>query len=214
MLDPNDGHGGDGLPETGRTRGAFGARPFSLVKDLGWRYVVVAAIVILVGLIGVSVSLAWVASPSTVEAGRADAVMVHAGRGDRLDAGLQLVRSGVAPVLVVSATGSEYGRGEDFVERLCEREQPFEVLCPMPEPVSTIGEARAFGRLADERGWEILAVVTSRGHLARAQLAVSQCTEAETLPVAADPDLAPSMETVVEEWMATGATATLWRACW
>lgn len=184
------------------------------MKDLGSRYVVVAAIVIVVGFIGGSVSLAWVASPSTVEAGRADAVVVHAGHGDRLDAGLQLVRSGVAPVLVVSATGSEYGRGDDFVERLCEREQPFEVLCPAPEPVSTIGEARAFGRLVEERDWDNIAVVTSRGHLTRARLAVSQCTEAETLPVAADPDGASSVDKVVEEWLTTGATATLWRACW
>lgn len=100
------------------------------------------------------------------------------------------------------------------MERLCEREQPFEVVCPVPEPVSTIGEARAFGRLAEERGWNNIAVVTSPGHLTRARLAVSQCTEAETLPVAAGPDVAPSMGTVAEEWLATGATATLWRACW
>lgn len=181
-------------------------------ERLGWPVGVVLGGVVLVGLLGLGVSVAKVARPSTVQARSADAVMVHAGREARLDGGLELVEAGVAPVLVVSAVGSGYDRGNVAVDALCRWEEPFEVLCPVPEPSSTIGEARAFGRLAEQHGWETVAVVTSRGHLTRARLAVSQCTDAEVLPVAADSS--PWVGTVAKEWLATGATTTLWRACW
>lgn len=134
----------------------------------GWPVGVILGGVVLLGLLSLGVSVAEVASPSTAQAQSADAVMVHVGREARLDVGLELVEAGVAPVLVVSAVGSEYDRGNVAMEALCEREKPFKVLCPVTEPASTIGEARAFGRLADKHGWETVAVVTSRGHLTRA----------------------------------------------
>lgn len=184
-------------------------------QGLGRPFGVVLGVVVLVGLLGLGVSVARVAQPSTVEVDEADAVVVHASEAARLNVGLALVRAGVAPVLVVSdAAGEDYGRRPGFMEAFCGREERFEVVCPVPEPVSTVGEARAFGRLADERGWERVAVVTSRGHLARARLAVSQCTDAEVLPVAADPEATPGVRKVRDEWLATVATATLWRACW
>lgn len=120
----------------------------------------------------------------------------------------------MAPVLVVSDIGWDYGRDDGFLQGLCGRDQPVEIVCPVPEPNSTIGEARAFARLADERGWQSLAVVTSRGHLTWARLAAGQCTDADLLPVAADPDATPAVRTVRDEWLAAAATATLWRACW
>lgn len=170
--------------------------------------------ILLVGLVGIGVTVGRVAEPSMTDVGRADAVLVHAGRTDRLDPGLEFVESGVASVLVVSDVGSDFGRGGRYLERLCRREEPFEVVCPVPQRSSTIGEARAFGALVEERGWKTVVVVTSRAHLTRARLAVSQCTDAELLPVAADPDATPEVGEVAEEWLAAGATATLWRACW
>lgn len=179
-------------------------RPFALVGTL-----------ILVGLlVTAGVGAMRVARPSTVEVEHADAVVVHASGEARLDAGLELVRSGVAPVLVLSDAGEGYGRGGGFLESFCGREEPFEVLCPVPEPKSTIGEARAFGKLAEQRGWERVAVVTSRGHLARARLAVDQCTDAEVLPVAADPEASVSVRKIRDEWLRAAGTATLLRACW
>lgn len=179
-------------------------RPFALVGTL-----------ILVGLlVTAGVGAMRVARPSTVEVKHADAVVVHASGETRLDAGLELVRSRVAPVLVLSDAGEGYGRGGGFLESFCGREEPFEVLCPVPEPKSTIGEARAFGKLAEQRGWERVAVVTSRGHLARARLAVDQCTDAEVLPVAADPKASVSVRKIRDEWLRAAGTATLLRACW
>lgn len=57
-------------------------------------------------------------------------------------------------------------------------------------------------------------MVTSRDHLARARLAVDQCTDAEVLPVAADPGASPDLGKVRDEWLRAAGTATVVRACW
>jgi len=82
--------------------------------------------------------------PSADTLQHADAVVVLAGGdGERLDRGLELVRAGVAPTLVAS-TGPA---------KLCDSSQPFEVICFMPSPETTRGEAEAIGHLAREHGW-------------------------------------------------------------
>ena len=47
---------------------------------------------------------------------------------------------------------------------------PFEVLSVVPEPPTTRGEARQVARLADERDWRAILVVTSAYHVLRARL--------------------------------------------
>lgn len=164
-------------------------------------------------LISLGVSVAGVASPSTVDVERADAVLVHAGPEHRFEVGMALVEAGVAPVLVLSDAEMDYERGQGFMNAMCGREEPIRVMCRAPEPFSTIGEAQAFGALVEQRGWERVVVVTSRRHLARARMAVDQCTDAQVLPVAADPGMSPGIRTVRDEWLRTVATATVLRAC-
>lgn len=183
-------------------------------EGLGRPFALVGALIVVGLLVTAGVGAVRVARPTMVAVEHADAVLVHASGKARLDAGLELVRSGVAPVLVVSDAGEDYGRGSGFLESFCGREEPFEVICRVPEPNSTIGEARAFGALARQRGWERVAVVTSRDHLARARLAVDQCTDAEVLPVAADPGASPDLRKVRDEWLRAAGTATVVRACW
>ena len=103
---------------------------------------------------------------------KADAVIVLAGAKRRLPVGEQLVDRGVAPVLVISD-----GLDSDWTHanRLCRFGRRAEVVCPRPEPYSTRGEARMIARLARERGWTSLVVVTSRFHLFRARLLVERC---------------------------------------
>lgn len=101
----------------------------------------------------------------------ADAVVVLSGGRARLPVALGLIERGVAPVLVVS---------EGRVARrwrapgLCDR-RDLEILCPTPDSDSTRGEARMIARLARERGWDSLVVVTSRFHLFRARLLLERC---------------------------------------
>jgi uncharacterized SAM-binding protein YcdF (DUF218 family) len=108
--------------------------------------------------------------PPTSPVESADAVVVLAGgTGERLRAAERLMDQGVAPTLVVS-----YGPS-----RLCAGEHGFEVICFVPEPSTTSGEAAEIGRLAAERGWESVAIVTSTHHVTRARITTGRCTDAE-----------------------------------
>lgn len=55
------------------------------------------------------------------------------------------------------------------------RSTPFRVLCFEAHPYSTQGEARAIGRLARERHWRHVVVVTSTFHVTRARMLVKRC---------------------------------------
>jgi uncharacterized SAM-binding protein YcdF (DUF218 family) len=104
----------------------------------------------------------------------ADAVLVlSGGRGPRLAQGLRLVRSGVAPVLVVSDGWSPTW---PEANRLCAgRRTRVPIVCFHPEPYRTHGEAEAFTRLARERGWKSVVLVSSRYHLLRARMLFARC---------------------------------------
>ena len=108
------------------------------------------------------------------EVTRADAVMVLAGEKRRLPVGLELVERGVAPLLVISD-----GLDPRWTQanRLCRFGDPAKIVCVRPDPYSTRGEARLAARLARERGWDSLVVVTSRFHLFRARVRFERCFE-------------------------------------
>jgi uncharacterized SAM-binding protein YcdF (DUF218 family) len=106
----------------------------------------------------------------------ADAVVVLSGARDlRLDPALRLVGRRVAPVLAIS------GAGRDPLwrkaHRLCAagRVGRTRVVCFMPVPFSTRGEARTVARLARARGWTRVVVVTSTFHVTRARLLFRRC---------------------------------------
>jgi uncharacterized SAM-binding protein YcdF (DUF218 family) len=126
-------------------------------------------------LVGLAAAVLFVWPPHGTD-GRADAAVVLAGgRGPRLSEGLALVREGVAPVLVVSDGWSPTW---PEANRLCARRQaPVPVVCFHPDPYSTRGEAEAFARLAAERGWRSVVVVSSRYHLVRARMLFERCYE-------------------------------------
>jgi uncharacterized SAM-binding protein YcdF (DUF218 family) len=100
-------------------------------------------------------------------AGRADAVVSLAGSKARLPVAQQLVRDGVAPMLVVSY---EPELGDDAAQRVSDG-----VVCFRADPSSTQGEARAIARLARERRWDDLVLVTSDFHVFRARMIVERC---------------------------------------
>lgn len=105
--------------------------------------------------------------------GRADAIVVLAGdAAHRIPGGLRLVRRGVAPTLVLSREPHDWARGR----RLCAGGGAgVRVTCFSARPYSTRGEARTVSRLARERGWRSLVVVTSGYHVTRARLLFDRC---------------------------------------
>ncbi len=140
---------------------------------------------------------------------KADAVMVLAGEKRRLPNALELVERGVAPVLVISD-------GLDprwtAANRLCRFGDPARIVCIRPDPYSTRGEARLVARLARERGWDALVVVTSRFHLFRSRILIERCFDGR-LDLVGTPN--PGLRlpfAIALEWVKLGI-ATVRRPC-
>jgi uncharacterized SAM-binding protein YcdF (DUF218 family) len=141
--------------------------------------VVVALVLVPVLVVaGIVVTLRLFVWPATDPVGHADAVVVLAGgEGERLDRGLELMRDGVAPTLVLS-----FGP-----PGLCRGGAAFDVVCFTPSPETTRGEAEAIGNLARTRGWSRLVVVTSTPHVTRARMLVDRCYDGSLAVTAAAP---------------------------
>lgn len=123
---------------------------------------------LLVLLIGVAAVAGILLVPRQGTVGTVDAVIVlGGGGGERLALGRGLAEERGIP-LVLSAEAIDegvaagLGCGED-------------VVCLQPEPVNTAGEARSSRTLADERGWDRVAVATSTYHVNRTRMLFRQC---------------------------------------
>lgn len=147
-----------------------------------------------------------------VSATSADAVVVLAGSGSRLATGQALAEQGVAPVLLVSDGGEDDWAA---IERVCEAPADYAVRCLTPDPATTRGEARAVADLADRHALDRLVVVTSAYHLARAELWLRRCTDADVVGVATEQPwsqrLSPAR--LVHEWAGLARAWLLERAC-
>lgn len=122
--------------------------------------------------------------PPTGDVSAVDAIAVLAGgSGERLAAARELADDGATRVLVLS-----YGPST-----LCGQQEPYEVICFVPEPDSTTGEAQYIGELAAQRGWDRIAVATSTHHVLRARVLVGQCVEGEVVMIDAG-SLVPTRE--------------------
>jgi len=188
-------------PPPGRRRGlrAPGVRTVLAM----WATAVLAGLAVLTARLFVS--------PPVARVTPADAVVVLAGdAGDRLRGGIALVRAGVAPVLVLDGQPDT-----DAVAALCHSPQPFEVVCLGPDPDSTRTEARAAGRLAAERGWTHLLVVTSRFHVTRAGVLFRRCVPATVTMSGTDPHYGVRTEAkaVRHEWLGLLHAVVVDRGC-
>lgn len=184
------------------------ARPRSKLQTKAFLLFVVA-----IAVLAAVLSYTWFIDPATesVEtAGTADAVVVFAGSGERIETAIELMERGVAANLVIPN-----GRSDDIVDRdLCDGAS-FQVFCPDSETIDTMGEAQAIGRLAEERGWSSLIAVTSSYHVHRATYQLGLCHDGPVQVVASNrsidrDDLVASM---VHEWAGTIAAMTVQRAC-
>lgn len=193
--------GGNG-GETGRVTVVRRAGAF---RGRSWTRLILAGLGVIVVATGLTARLfLWPASDSPRQV---DAVVVLSGdRGERLARGLALVRAGVSSTLVLDGAPDS-----QLVLELCEGGQPFEVVCLRPEPDSTRYEARAAARLASERGWRSVAVVTTTAHLTRAGVLFRRCMDTSVLMV--EGRRWPSLELVVHEWLGLGQALLLARGC-
>ncbi len=148
--------------------------------------------------------------PPLREPGRADAVVLLSGDGDRLPTAQRLLVEGAAPRLVFVGVPDTIA-----VADLCRQPQPFEVTCLQPRPDNTRSEARVTARLARERAWNRIIVVTSRYHIARARLLFRRCFAGDVQAVGDYPahGAAFARRQVVHEWLALVHASVLARGC-
>lgn len=141
---------------------------------------------------------------------RADVVVVLSGSHDRLPEGLELMRRGVAPVLVISDGAVP---GWPAANRLCRGGVSFRVVCFHANPYSTRGEARFVAGLMRRRGWTRVVVVTSRYHVLRARMDFRRCVDGDVDGVGASTSLAKWVAGAALEWPKLGYALTLGRGC-
>jgi uncharacterized SAM-binding protein YcdF (DUF218 family) len=174
---------------------------------------------ILVGLAAAILAL-WVAAtlrivffPTEDVPGRADAVVVLSGsKHERLDRALELMAKGVAPTLVIS--GGLDPRQPRAV-RLCRAGEldRARVLCFMPHPDSTRGEARTVAELARRYGWKRILLVTSTFHVTRARMLFDRCLAGDVDAVGAPYPWTSAPAAVIGEWFKTLRALTWQRGC-
>ncbi|PRZ44037.1 uncharacterized SAM-binding protein YcdF (DUF218 family) [Antricoccus suffuscus] len=123
-------------------------------------------------------------APAVDHPKHADAVVVLGGAPDRLPVGQKLVAQGIAPTLVVSnSPGTENARAN----KECKTDTSPDVICFVPSPDDTRGEAHAIAKLAAQHGWKSIVVVTSTYHITRARVLVEQATPIKVYMVASKP---------------------------
>ena len=163
---------------------------------------------------------AWVAAtlrivffPTEDRPGRADAVVVLSGsKHERLDKGLELMRQGVAPTLVISGG---YDPRQPRARALCEAgtADGYRVACFTPDPDSTRGEARSVRKLAERSGWKRILLVTSTFHVTRARMLFDRCLDADVDAVGAPYPWTSIPSAIAGEWVKLGLSETFDRGC-
>jgi uncharacterized SAM-binding protein YcdF (DUF218 family) len=163
-------------------------------------------------LVWVAATLRLVFFPVEDDVGKADAVVVLSGsKHERLDRGLELVREGVAPVLVISGG---FDPRQPRANELCrDGGDGFSVTCFTPDPDSTRGEAREVADLAREEGWRRVLVVTSRFHVTRARRLFDRCTDVDVDAVGVDYPWTSVPAAIAGEWVKLGLSETVNRGC-
>lgn len=138
------------------------------------RLVRVVAVLVAAWLVACAVLFVWPPAETGAPA-HADAVVVLSGSKYRLPPAEALIRRGVAPVLAISSVALT-PRWKAAV-RLCRagRYAGARVLCFTARPYSTRGEAETVARIARERGWKSIVVVSSTFHLTRASMLFERC---------------------------------------
>jgi uncharacterized SAM-binding protein YcdF (DUF218 family) len=173
----------------------------------------IAAVVALVLLAAIFAATArWIVWAPSDGPGKADAIVALAGAPERLPAAARLMDEGLAPLLMVSL-----GSGPDHATRrkFCDARHAYDVVCFVPHPDHTQGEAREAARIAKERGLKLLLVVTSRYHAVRSGIVFRRCfgdvrvdgVRPET------PGGLPGLGNLIHEWGAYVYDFTLARGC-
>ncbi|MFE3290956.1 YdcF family protein [Rhodococcus sp. NPDC059234] len=143
----------------------------------------------MVAAVLVAVAAGWpiYVDPQVDDPTPADAVVVLGGPGsERYQVGLDLMRRGLAPQLVIS---NPVGDPEEMPNPLCDQQFEFVVSCFVPDPSNTRGEAIEIRDRAEAQHWTSIIVVTWKPHVSRARYVIEKCYSGELTMVASSHDM-------------------------
>jgi uncharacterized SAM-binding protein YcdF (DUF218 family) len=108
---------------------------------------------------------------------KADAIIVLGGDNDgRFEYGLSLARAGYANTVVLSNAYLDKPDDLPAFQRACAAGTvTITVICFVPDPYTTRGEAQYFDRLAKQHNWTHVIVVSWNYHMVRARYIFHQC---------------------------------------
>ncbi|UCZ91858.1 YdcF family protein [Gordonia sp. WA4-43] len=115
---------------------------------------------------------------------RADAIIVLGGEHDgREGYGLELAGQGYASTVLISDPYRPYSPDDAaLMSRVCgANTDEIEVICQVPSPSTTQGEALMVQELAVQRGWQNVIVVTWEFHIPRARYIFDQCFDGDVI---------------------------------
>jgi uncharacterized SAM-binding protein YcdF (DUF218 family) len=168
---------------------------------------VVAVVIVLLVLFFTATVRLFVWSP-TDQPTRVDAVVALGGDPGqrRAHEAIGLVRSGFAPVAVISLGGIRPVNCPQPGRRV-------RVICFRANPLDTRGEAEYVAALARKRHWSQLIVVSERSQATRARVLFKRCTSAHLHMVPVSDPLSHLPYDVVYEWGALAKALVLQRSC-
>lgn len=151
------------------------SRPLhGLIRGVRRRVVAVIAVAGALEALWVIAGVFLFVTPAADRPQRADAVVVLAPTlsTGRLNYAEKLLSEGWSENLVISVPQESTGVA---LAHLCEEKHTYQTICFVPDPVTTQGEARAIERLAEERNWHNITVVTNDSHITRAKILIQRC---------------------------------------
>jgi hypothetical protein len=140
----------------------------------------------------------------------ADAVVVLSGDDAGVPEGQRLVGDGVAPTLVVS-----HGQSPRDAEAaaLC-RKPPKAVICVVGSgPAGAGTELQAISRVANDRHWKTLVVVSPQYQQLRVDRVLSRCADVRVVGYEVDAPWWRDAVAIPIEWVKLGVAETVRRGC-
>jgi hypothetical protein len=185
-----------------------GAQVADKMRRRGWRWrFVTVALVIFIALSAVTARLfVW---PVQGMPAHVSAIVMLNGPGERLGTAEGLAWQHRASFLVVSRPTPYWGHGS-----VCAPAIPHvKVICFVPSPATTQGEAEFVGRLAEKYHWTSLVLVSIASQDSRARLRVERCFSGPVYVVTASLPLSAWPYEIAYEWAATVKALVLQRGC-
>jgi uncharacterized SAM-binding protein YcdF (DUF218 family) len=162
-------------------------------------------ILIVLVLIFVGVTARLFVFPPADSPVHADAIVMFDGVGDRHGVAVSLARRGYAPVLAISTRDPSWCRHTTV--------PGVRVICFVPDPANTRGEAEATADMARRYHWSRTLVVVGRPQATRARLLLGRCDSGDLVVTTVGPGHSQWLNTIAYEWGALVKALVLKRSC-